>query len=125
MVFRDGTAEDWKSQVPPRAERSDEVTDRLTGLLGLDKHTLEMRAVGIAEADRQQALQSELVSRNATAEREAEYRSRMGATAIGLVDALRPEAGAEERDVMIDRVLDALRPLDARLVRAEWDGVIR
>jgi len=83
-----------------------------------------MRAVGIAEADRQKALQSKLVSEIAANRREEEFRSRMGATAIGLVDALHPEADSEKRTAIIDKVLDALRPLDARLVQAEWDGVI-
>jgi hypothetical protein len=119
IAFRDGDPSDWSGY-----EAGYEVADRICAALGLTFYTPEIRAVGIAESERQKALYE---SHQQLAREQAEndnYRSRMGEVATGLVDALVPEDDPRDKEEVTEAVLKALRPLDRRLTLSEWDGVV-
>lgn len=122
LAHRPGTVEDWQET---GIEHMSVVWVRLRQHLGVDKLTPEMRQAGINESRRQETLWSISKSEQLRAEREAEYRLRMGSIATGLVDALVSPDDNRDRSEIEDKVLDALRPLDDRLQHTEWDGVIR
>lgn len=122
LARRPGAAEDWQDT---GIEEFWDIWDRLRQHCQTDRLTPEMRQAGIDERNRQEELLGVLKREGLRSELEKEYRDRMGSIATGLVNALISPDDDRDRTQIEDEVLDALRPLDARLQHAEWDGVIR
>ena len=120
IAFREGDPSEWG-----RFERTFDIVSRVCDELGLEYRTEEIMQVAGVESERQEKLflAYERTQRQLAAD--SEYRSKMGAVATGLVDALVPPDDPRNRDEVTDAVLAALRPLHERLTHAEWDGVAR
>lgn len=73
---------------------------------------------------RRQADEAERIAARKAEERESLERS-MGGIAASFVEIFVTEDDQRDRDELREQVLQALQPLHTRLVRAEWDGVIR
>ena len=123
LALRGNSPDTWEE--PDRPEFNFEVASRLCSVLGLSRITDDMLAVSILEADRQEMIYGAWRSTVRDKEERDSYRRRMGEVALGLVDALVPSNDPRDRDVLVESVLDALKPIDDRLVSTEWDGVIR
>lgn len=119
IAFRQGQPEDWE-----RVEHNYEVANRVCGVLGLARHTDEIREVSITESDRQTGLFNEYKRGLRKKEEYEALEKRMGGVAMSLVDALVPADDPRDRNGLVKSVLEALKPIDERLVRAEWDGLI-
>lgn len=88
-----------------------------------DDRELRIRAVEYRERKRQEEATRQRAERDRK-ERESLERS-MGSLATSLTEIFLDPADGRDPDAVREQVLLAFEPLHKRLVRAEWDGVIR
>lgn len=119
LAFRPGGPEEWEG-----IEHIWNVCDRICLVTGESHHTDDMKKAAEAELDRQTALFYGYRRQQRELEQHEALRQRMGGVAKNLVVALVAEDDPRDREAVMDSVLEALRPIDDRLVRAESDDRI-